>query len=85
MKPLKKPIKVRLLDEAQIYFESLNDKIQTKFLKYLQSQYGKTLVKRECNAYGASRIDITRKTNSGGYIFYEIKKCFRFLVSGFKY
>jgi phage-related protein len=33
VKPLNKPIKVRLLEEAQIYFEELNDKIQTKFLK----------------------------------------------------
>lgn len=56
----------------EIELELKHNIIQTKFLNYLQDKYGKENVKRECKAFGASRIDITRKTDSG-YVFYEIK------------
>ncbi|NVJ64645.1 MAG: hypothetical protein HWD84_10520 [Flavobacteriaceae bacterium] len=49
-----------------------HNEIQKKLLNYLQGKYGLKNVKRECTAYGASRIDIVRKT-SKGYVFYEIK------------
>ncbi len=58
--------------KREIELELKHNVLQTKFLKYLQNKYGKTIVKRECTAYGALRIDVTRKTNTG-YIFYEIK------------
>ncbi len=58
--------------KREIELELKHNILQTKFLKYLQNKYGKVIVKRECTAYGASRIDVTRKTESG-YIFYEIK------------
>jgi len=58
--------------KREIELELKHNILQTKFLKYLQKKYGKAIVKRECTAYGASRIDVTRKTDTG-YIFYEIK------------
>ncbi|WOK09201.1 hypothetical protein RT717_11190 [Imperialibacter roseus] len=58
--------------KREIELELKHNILQTKFLKYLQKKYGKAIVKRECMAYGASRIDVTRKTDTG-YIFYEIK------------
>ena len=58
--------------KREIELELKHNVLQSKFLKYLQKKYTKTAVKRECTAYGASRIDITRKTQSG-YVFYEIK------------
>ena len=58
--------------KREIELELKHNILQTKFLKYLQNKYGKAIVKRECTAYGASRIDVTRKTDIG-YIFYEIK------------
>lgn len=56
----------------EIELELKHNILQIKFLQYLQTKYGKTSIKRECKAYGASRIDIVRKTSTG-YIFYEIK------------
>lgn len=56
----------------EIELELKHNILQIKFLQYLQTKYGKTSIKRECTAYGASRIDIVRKTNTG-YVFYEIK------------
>jgi len=56
----------------EIELELKHNLIQQKFLSYLQKKYGKHNVKRECKAYGASRIDITQKTETG-FIFYEIK------------
>jgi hypothetical protein len=58
--------------KREVELELKHNILQTKFLKYLQNKYGKKIVKRECTAYGASRIDVTRKTDTG-YIFYEIK------------
>jgi hypothetical protein len=58
--------------KKEIELELIHNDIQTKFLNYLQKRYGKKVAKRECTAYGASRIDITRKTEKG-YVFYEIK------------
>ena len=58
--------------KREIELELKHNILQTKFLKCLQKKYGKATVKRECTAYGASRIDVTRKTDTG-YIFYEIK------------
>lgn len=58
--------------KREIELELKHNILQTKFLKYLQNKYGKAIVKRECTAYGASRIDVTRKTETG-YLFYEIK------------
>ena len=58
--------------KREIELELKHNILQTKFLKYLQNKYGKSIVKRECTAYGALRIDVTRKTKTG-YIFYEIK------------
>ncbi|WP_454802864.1 hypothetical protein [Mucilaginibacter phyllosphaerae] len=60
--------------------EFRHNDLQEKLLFYLQSQYEKDDVKRECNAYGGCRIDITRKTNTG-YIFYEIKTYNNLLTS----
>lgn len=58
--------------KREIELELKHNIIQTKLLKYLQNKYGKSVVKRECRAYGALRIDITRKTDTG-FVFYEIK------------
>ncbi|TGV03345.1 hypothetical protein [Flavivirga rizhaonensis] len=58
-------------NEIELIFK--HNVLQKKFLKYLQHKYGKSFVKRECRASGASRIDITQRTKDGGYIFYEIK------------
>lgn len=58
--------------KREVELELKHNALQAKFLKYLQKKYTKSAVKRECTAYGASRIDITRKTQSG-YVFYEIK------------
>jgi hypothetical protein len=54
--------------------------LQEKLLLFLQAKYNKDDVKRECNAYGGCRIDITRKTDTG-YIFYEIKTYNNLLTS----
>lgn len=59
-------------NKKNIELELKHNVLQTKFLKYLQQEFGKKSVKRECNSYGASRIDITRKTDTG-FVFYEIK------------
>ncbi len=56
----------------EIELELKHNLLQKKFLSYLQKEYGKSVVKRECTAYGGTRIDITRKTATG-YVFYEIK------------
>lgn len=58
--------------KRDVELELKHNVLQAKFLKYLQKKYTKSSVKRECTAHGASRIDITRKTQSG-YVFYEIK------------
>jgi hypothetical protein len=58
--------------QREIELELKHNILQTKFLKYLQKKYGKAIVKRECTAYGTSRIDITRRTDTG-FVFYEIK------------
>lgn len=57
---------------SEIELELKHNILQTKFLQFLQARYGKAVVRRECTAFGASRIDIARKTTTG-YIFYEIK------------
>lgn len=62
----------RTARKKEIELELKHNILQKEFLKYLQNKYGKEKVKRECTAYGASRIDITRKTDKG-FIFYEIK------------
>lgn len=49
-----------------------HNEIQSKLMNYLQSKYGVNYVKRECEAYGSSRVDISHKTSTG-IIFYEIK------------
>jgi len=64
--------------EVELSFK--HNEIQKKLLIYLQSKYGKSNVKRECRAYGASRIDIVRKTKKG-FIFYEIKTYNSFVSS----
>lgn len=56
----------------EIELEYKHNILQEKFLKYLQRTYRKSEVKRECRAFGGSRIDIARRTNDG-FIFYEIK------------
>jgi hypothetical protein len=56
----------------EIELEMKHNQLQQKFLNYLQKTHGEKIVKRECKAYGASRIDIVQKTDTG-YIFYEIK------------
>jgi hypothetical protein len=61
----------RRTEQREIEFPLKHNEIQRKFLKFLQKNYGNT-IKCECKAYGASRIDITQKTDTG-YIFYEIK------------
>ncbi|MGV3632254.1 MAG: hypothetical protein ACO1O6_13680 [Bacteroidota bacterium] len=60
------------IQKKEVELDLKHNNLQIKFLKYLQNKYGKSAVKRECMAYGASRIDITRKTSTG-YVFYEIK------------
>ncbi|WP_300565461.1 hypothetical protein [Flavobacterium sp.] len=62
----------RFGNKGEIELELKHNILQTKFLKYLQQKFGKKAVKRECKAYGSSRIDITRKTDTG-FVFYEIK------------
>ncbi|WP_130735961.1 hypothetical protein [Flavobacterium sp. J27] len=62
----------RKKNRKDIELEFKHNLLQKKFLQFLQNKYGKNAVKRECTAYGASRIDITRKTNTG-FVFYEIK------------
>ncbi|NHN25238.1 hypothetical protein FIA58_006060 [Flavobacterium jejuense] len=62
----------RKRNRKDIELEFKHNLLQKKFLQFLQNKYGKNAVKRECTAYGASRIDITRKTNTG-FVFYEIK------------
>jgi len=64
---------VRRSIQREIELELKHNMVQAKFLKYLQSKHGKSNVRRECKAFGASRIDIVRKTKTGGYVFYEIK------------
>jgi hypothetical protein len=59
-------------NRKDIELEFKHNLLQKKFLQFLQNKYGRNAVKRECTAYGASRIDITRKTNTG-FVFYEIK------------
>lgn len=56
----------------EIELEFKHNILQQKFLKYLQIKFGKSNIKRECKAFGSSRIDITQKTSTG-FIFYEIK------------
>lgn len=59
-------------NRKDIELEFKHNLLQKKFLQFLQNKYGRNTVKRECTAYGTSRIDITRKTNTG-FVFYEIK------------
>ncbi|PRY87080.1 hypothetical protein [Mongoliibacter ruber] len=63
---------IRTGKKKEIELKLKHNILQAKFLKYLQNKYGKALVKRECTSYGALRIDLTRKTNTG-FVFYEIK------------
>ncbi|BBE16063.1 hypothetical protein AQPE_0200 [Aquipluma nitroreducens] len=56
----------------EVELDYKHNDLQKFFLKYLKKSYGEAVAKRECTAYGSSRIDITRKTETG-YIFYEIK------------
>lgn len=62
----------RKSNRTEIELEYRHNVLQKKFLKFLQNKYGKSFVKRECKAFGASRIDITQKTKTG-FVFYEIK------------
>ncbi|MNU46048.1 hypothetical protein D3C71_349020 [compost metagenome] len=62
----------RTQSNREIELEYKHNRLQSKFLKYLQDIYGESAVKRECTAYGGSRIDIVRETQTG-YVFYEIK------------
>lgn len=62
----------RVWERKEIELIHKHNELQTKFLKFLQNKYSKDEVKRECKAYGASRIDIVRKTKTG-FIFYELK------------
>lgn len=54
--------------------------LQDSFLKYLQNEYGKQNVKRECRAWGFNKIDIVRKINDE-FIFYEVKTYKQLLTS----
>ncbi len=74
----KESIKRSIKKEIEVDL-SHND-IEEKFLCYLQKQYGKKKVKRECRAWGYNKIDIVRET-SNGYVFYEIKTYNQLLTS----
>ena len=58
--------------QRSVELEVKHDVLATAFLKFLKEHYGNENAKRECKAYGSSRIDIVRKTAQGD-IFYEVK------------
>ncbi len=63
---------VRKGKRREVELELKHNMLQTKFLQYLQSKYGRNAVRRECKAYGSAKIDVVQKTKTG-FIFYEIK------------
>lgn len=64
--------------ERELEFK--HNELQRKLLIYLQNLYTKSMVKRECKAFGGCRIDIVRQTDTG-YVFYEIKTYNNLLTS----
>ncbi|MCY1532912.1 hypothetical protein D9M68_682090 [compost metagenome] len=62
----------RIRKASRIELNYLHNELQSKFLKFLQDQFGKSNVRRECLTSGSCRIDISRKID-GGFIFYELK------------
>ncbi|MGE8426318.1 MAG: hypothetical protein ACN6O7_00510 [Sphingobacterium sp.] len=62
----------RIRKASSIELNYLHNELQRKFLKFLQSQFGKENVRRECLTAGSCRIDISRKSDDG-FIFYELK------------
>jgi hypothetical protein len=64
--------------ERELEFK--HNELQKKLLRFLQAEYTKPKVRRECKAFGGCRIDIVRETDDG-YIFYEIKTYNHLLTS----
>lgn len=62
----------RLRSRAEVEIEYRHNDLQSKFLLFLQHQFGEDNVKRECRTFGGCRIDIVRKSSSG-FVFYEVK------------
>lgn len=76
------PIKYkRSYSSQEKEIEIRHGQIQREFMKFLQDKYGMGNVKRECRAYGLSRIDIIRKTPEGEEIYYEVKSYANLLTS----
>lgn len=63
---------LRLRSGAEVEIEYRHNDLQSKFLLFLQHQFGTDNVKRECKTFGGCRIDVVRKTTSG-FVFYEVK------------
>lgn len=60
----------RTFQQREIEFELKHNKLSIAFLKYLQGRYGNA--RRECDAFGGTKIDIVAKTEQGTF-FYEVK------------
>lgn len=62
----------KTFESKEVEYQNKHKKIQNRFLKYLQTQYGQSNVRKECKAYGQNKIDIVRQSTEGP-IFYEVK------------
>lgn len=77
---LSSPIK-RNYQSREAEIEIKHGEIQEGFMRYLQMKYGEENVRRECRAYGKSRIDIVRRLPEGGKVYYEVKSYASLLTS----
>lgn len=70
--PLAKKSK-KSYEQRDVELELKHNELSTVFLTYLQKHYPEDESRRECKAFGQTKIDIVRRTKSGQDIFYELK------------
>ena len=58
--------------QREVEYVLKHNELSTSFLKYLQSNYPNDESRRECKAFGMTKIDIVRRSGNDDY-FYEIK------------
>jgi hypothetical protein len=65
---------------SAIEIELKHNAIQMSLMNYLEKEFGSNNIGREVRAFGFTRVDVVRKTDTG-YVFYEIKTYNQLLTS----
>lgn len=70
----------RSFNDRKVEYDLHHNILQESFLEFMIKKYGSDNVRKECSAWGGTRVDLVRK-NGDEYIFYEIKTYNNLLTS----